>query len=126
MSFFGERERRILEVMKRECRILTMRPLYIFCMVIAPLFCNVFFTTLMKDGLPHDLPVGVVDLDNSSYSRRVARNLDAFAQTHVVATYASVKEAREAVQRGETYGFFYIPESFAADAQAFRQPRISF
>lgn len=126
MTLWGERERRIAQVMRREWRILTRRPLYIFCMVIAPLFCNVFFTTLMKDGLPHDLPVGVVDLDNSSYSRRVARNLDAFAQTHVVATYASIKEAREAVQRGETYGFFYIPESFSADAQAFRQPKISF
>ncbi len=35
-------------------------------MVIAPLFCYVFFTTLMDSGLPKDLPAGVVDMDDSS------------------------------------------------------------
>lgn len=126
MKFFGERERRLVRVMARECKILTLRPLYIFCMVIAPLFCDIFFTTLMRDGLPKDLPAGVVDLDRSSLSRSIQRNLDAFAQTGVSANYPSVKEAREAMQRGETYGYFYIPENFSKDVQAFRQPRISF
>ena len=48
-------------VMKRECRRLVSRPLYLFCMVIAPLFCYIFFTTLMDSGLPTNMPVGVVD-----------------------------------------------------------------
>lgn len=48
-------------VMKRESRRLVSRPLYLFCMVIAPLFCYVFFTTLMDSGLPVNMPVGVVD-----------------------------------------------------------------
>ena len=126
MQLFGEREHRVWLVMKREWRILTMRPLYVFCMVIAPLFCNIFFTTLMSDGLPHNLPAGVVDMDRSSLSRTLQRNLDAFAQTGVSANYATVKEAREAMQRGETYGYFYIPENFSEDVQSFRQPRVSF
>ncbi|MEG0455548.1 MAG: ABC transporter permease, partial [Bacteroides sp.] len=45
-------------VMKRECRRLVSRPLYLFCMVVDPLFCYVFFTTLMSSGLPTNLPVG--------------------------------------------------------------------
>lgn len=126
MRLFGEREQRVWKVVRRECKILTIRPLYIFCMVIAPLFCNVFFTTLMRDGLPHDLPAGVVDLDRTAISRMLIRNLDAFAQTGVSANYASVKEAREAMQRGETYGYFYIPESFSEDVQGFRQPKVAF
>ena len=36
----------LLNVMKRELRRLVSRPLYLFCMVIAPLFCYIFFTTL--------------------------------------------------------------------------------
>ena len=35
-------------VMKREGKRLVSRPLYLFCMVVAPLFCYVFFTTLME------------------------------------------------------------------------------
>ncbi len=43
----------LLNVMKRELRRLVSRPLYLFCMVIAPLFCYIFFTTLMDSGLPY-------------------------------------------------------------------------
>lgn len=114
------------QVMKRECRRLVSRPLYLFCMVIAPLFCYVFFTTLMSSGLPTDLPVGAVDLDNTATSRSIIRNLDAFGQTAVVAHYGSVAEARIAVQEGKIYGFLYIPKGLSADAQSQRQPKLSF
>lgn len=98
-------------VARRECRRLVSRPLYLFCMVIAPLFCYIFFTTLMDSGLPTDMPVGVVDQDMSATSRQLIRNLDAFEQTAVVARYPNINEARTAMQRGEIYGFFYIPEA---------------
>ena len=107
-------------VARRECRRLVSRPLYLFCMVIAPLFCYIFFTTLMDSGLPTDMPVGVVDQDMSATSRQLIRNLDAFEQTAVVARY------RTAMRRGEIYGFFYIPEGTSAKAQAGRQPKLSF
>ena len=113
-------------VARRECRRLVSRPLYLFCMVIAPLFCYIFFTTLMDSGLPTDMPVGVVDQDMSATSRQLIRNLDAFEQTAVVARYPNINEARTAMQRGEIYGFFYIPEGTSAKAQAQRQPKLSF
>ncbi len=113
-------------VMKRECRRLVSRPLYLFCMVIAPLFCYVFFTSMMDAGLPTNLSVGAVDLDDTPTSRSILRNLDSFAQTAIVGHYGSVAEARTAMQRGEIYGFFYIPGNFAADAQTQQQPKLSF
>lgn len=113
-------------VMKRECRRLVSRPLYLFCMVIVPLFCYIFFTTLMGAGLPTDLPVGAVDLDNSATSRQILRNLDAFSQTGIVANYNSASEARSAMQKGEIYGFFYIPNGLSSKAQSQRQPKLSF
>lgn len=113
-------------VMKREGKRLVSRPLYLFCMVVAPLFCYVFFTTLMDSGLPQDMPVGVVDEDLTTTSRQLARNLDAFEQTAVVAHYPNVSEARQAMQRGDIYGFYYIPEGTTAKMQAQRQPKVSF
>lgn len=112
--------------MARECRRLISRPLYLFCMVIAPLFCYLFFTTLMDSGLPTHLPVGAVDLDNTSTSRNILRNLDAFQQTAIVAHYGSVGEARSAMQEGEIYGFFYIPKGLSQQAQTQQQPTLSF
>lgn len=116
----------LYHVAKRECHRLVSRPLYLFCMVIAPLFCYVFFTTLMASGLPTDLPVGAVDLDNSNTSRKLLRNLDAFSQTGIVEQYNSVNEARHAMQQGKIYGFFYIPANLSTEAQSQRQPTLSF
>jgi ABC-2 type transport system permease protein len=97
-----------LKVMRREILRIATKPMYLFCMVIAPLFCFLFFTTLMENGLPTNLPAGVVDLDNTATTRNIIRNLDAFQQTQIVAHYPSVTEARQAVQRGEIYSFYYI------------------
>ena len=113
-------------VMKRECRRLVARPLYLFCMIGAPLFCYVFFTTLMDSGLPQNMPVGVVDEDQTTTSRQLTRNLDAFQQTRIVAHYPDIAQARQAMQRREIYGFFLIPEGTTAEAQSQRQPKISF
>ena len=110
-----------LKVMRREILRIATKPMYLFCMVIAPLFCFLFFTTLMENGLPTNLPAGVVDLDNTATTRNIIRNLDAFQQTQIVAHYPSVTEARQAVQRGEIYSFYYIPKGTTEEALASRQ-----
>ncbi|MDR0894491.1 MAG: ABC transporter permease [Prevotellaceae bacterium] len=117
---------RFIYVFKRECRRLVSRPLYLLCMVGAPLFCYLFFTTLMDSGLPINMPVGVVDEDMTTTSRQLTRNLDAFEQTAVVAHYPAFSDARVAMQRGEIYGFYYIPPGTSAEAQAQRRPTVSF
>ena len=113
-------------VIKRECRRLISRPLYLFCMVIAPLFCYIFFTTLMGSGLPTELPVGVVDMDQTTTSRNIVRNLDSFGQTQVIAHYPNVSEARIAMQEGKIYAFFFIPSGLSQEASTQKQPKISF
>ena len=117
---------RIYLLVKREFKEMGSRPLYLFCMISAPLFCYVFFTTLMGNGLPTDMPVGMVDLDNTSTTRNIIRNLDSFQQTKIVAYYPSVTEAREAMQRGEIYAFYYIPERTTEEAISSKQPTVSF
>ena len=109
-----------------EIHRLVAKPLYIFCMLIAPLFCMVFFVSLMKEGLPTNLPIAVVDLDNSSTTRSLIRQLNAFEQTEVAMQTMSFTEARQAMQRGEVYGIFYIPENFSAEASTGKQPKLSF
>lgn len=117
---------RLLDIMKREVLRLGTKPMYLFCMIIAPLFSYIFFASLMESGLPTDLPAGVVDLDNTSTTRNIIRNLDAFQQTKIVSHYSSLNEARKAVQKGDIYAFYYIPEGTTEKALASRQPKISF
>ena len=116
----------IYEIMMRELKILRQNHIYRFCMVLFPVLVIFFFTSIMDEGLPADLPVGVVDLDNTSTSRSLTRRLDGFQMSRVVARYPSVTEARRAIQRNEIYGFLYIPKGTTEKLLASRQPKISY
>lgn len=116
----------ILKIARRELRRMASKPIYWFCMIAAPLFCFIFFTSLMAEGLPTDMPLGLVDNDNTTTSRSLARNLDAFEMTSIKEQYANVTEAREAVQRGDIYGFYYIPKGTTRKAQRQELPVVSF
>lgn len=118
--------KRLLLISMRELRRIASKPMYVFCMLVAPIFCFIFFTTLMSKGLPNDLPAGVVDLDNTSTTRNIIRNLDAFQNTQIIEHFSSFSEAREAMQKGEIYSFYYIPKGTTEEAISGRQPTVSF
>ena len=118
--------KQIWHITLRELHILKKNPIYGFCMVVFPLMTMFFFTTMLDDGLPMDLPIGVVDMDNSSTSRGLIRNLDAMQSSHVAYRFASVTEARCAMQENKIYAYLYIPEGTAAKLLAGRQPKISY
>ena len=118
--------RQILQVSLRELSILRRNHMYRFCMVAFPVLVMFFFTSLMDDGLPTAMPVGVVDLDNTSTSRSLVQRLDAFQMSRVVAHYPSVSEARHAIQKNEIYAFLYIPKGTTDDLLASRQPKVSY
>ncbi len=116
----------IWQIAQRECKILLKNRIYGFCMLVFPLLSLLFFTSLMDEGLPEDMPVGVVDLDNTSTSRSIIRRLDGFQSSQVVARYASVAEARHAIQENEIYAFLYIPKGTTEQLLSARRPKISY
>ena len=116
----------IWTIVKREAKILYMNRVYGFCMIVFPLLTVLFFTSMLDEGQPEDLPVGVVDLDNTTTSRGLVRRLDAFQASRVVAHYPSVAEARRAIQENQIYAFLYIPKGTTEKLLASRRPKISY
>lgn len=110
----------------REIKLLLEHPIYILSMVVLPLFVTLFFTSLMEEGQPEDMPIGVVDLDNTSATRKLTRMLDSFQSSRVVAHYASVDEARHAIQKNEIYAFILFPKNMTRDMTSMRRPKMSF
>ena len=110
----------------REMKILRKNPIYLCCMLVFPLLTMLFFTSLLDEGLPQEMPVGVVDLDNTTTSRALIRRLDGFQSSHVVAHYPSVAAARHAMQENEIYGFLYIPKCTTDNLLSARRPKVSF
>lgn len=100
--------------------------MYFFCMVVFPILVTAFFTSMMNEGQPMEMPVGIVDQDNTTTTRSMIRRLDAFQSSKVVASYPNINEARNAIQRNEIYAFLYIPKGTTDKLLSMRQPKISF
>ena len=126
LSVYKDRLSRVLKIARREVAAFRHRPLLIFCMLVAPIFGAVFFASMMSEGLPSQLPTGLVDEDDTQTTRSIVRVLSAMKTTRLDHRYHTFSEAREAMQRGDIYAFFYIPEGTTEKALASRQPTVSF
>ena len=116
----------LYKVICRQVKQIIKNPIYWVCLVIIPLLVSFFFVDMMKEGLPTNLPIGVVDQNNSATTRSLIRTLDSFQGVKVVENYRSSLEARIEMQRGTIYGYFFIPKNMSEDLISGKQPTISF
>ena len=99
----------LLNVFRRELRRMTSRRIYFASCIVLPLFSLVFMATIFGHGQMENLPVGVVDVDQTSLSRSIVRMVDATPELQVTKQYANETEARKAMQKKEIYGYLLIP-----------------
>lgn len=111
------------QVIRREVRIMRNRPIYLLGSVGVMAASALFFLTFMGEGLPQKLPIGVVDLDQSSTSRNFREQLDA-TQLGRVVDYESVSAASRELETGRIYGYVIIPRHFDQEVQSFHCPKM--
>lgn len=107
--------------MWREFGIIRRKPVFLLGSVGVMAVCCLFYLTFFKAGLPENLPVGVLDLDNSSLSRNFCRQLDA-TQMGKVIKYEDFTTARDAMQTGEITSLCVIPQGMNEEVNANRRP----
>ena len=116
----------IWRVLVRELKMMFARPLYLFASVGVMLLSTFFFLTLMKGGTAEKMPVAVVDLDQTSISRRLIHEMQATPSVDIQLITNSYPEARLVMQQGKIYGIFVIPEGFYSDLVTFKRPQMDF
>ena len=62
-----------------------------------------------------DLPIGVIDRDNSPIANTAVRYLDASPDIRVTALYSNQIDAKPAMLKRQIYGIVIIPEDFSRD-----------
>ena len=115
--------KRIFDIVKRELHLWTKRPIYLVGSLGVMLATAVFFLTFFGKGMPEDIPIGVVDRDNSSTSRNFVQQLDA-TQLGRVVSFGSIAEARREMETGRISAYVVIPERFDEEVQAFHCPKL--
>lgn len=114
------------DVVKRELRRITSRPIYLVGILLVPAFMSLLFVSLLGEGLPEKVPAAIVDLDHTPLSRQTTRSLNAMELVDIVDREESYNQAIRSVQEGKIMGFFVIPEDFEKDAIGGKAPTITF
>ncbi len=117
---------RIREVAKREVDRMSSRGLYILMVLILPILTILFFSSLLKEGVPTKMPVAIVDLDQTATSRKIARAIDVTPLSKVTEYLQSETEAMSELRTGNIYGFVILPKNLQTDIFESNQPVVSY
>ena len=99
----------LFNVFRRELRRINSHLIYWVACLVLPLFSLVFMATIFGNGQMKDLPIGIVDEDNTSASRHIVRMVDVTPELQVSQHFANEAEARKAMQKKDIYGYLLIP-----------------
>ena len=87
---------------------------------LAALFIAIFWT-----GAPEKLPVAVVDLDQSQFSRKIVRQLDASPVLNVTDHYSSPAAGKNALVDGSHYALVVIPANIGRHVLLGQSPEVT-
>ncbi|WP_029903495.1 ABC transporter permease [Prevotella sp. 10(H)] len=119
-----ESRKGIWAIFKREWLRISSSKICIWGLFVTPILCLVIFVWMMHSGLPSRIPIAVVDMDNTTTSRALVRQLDAFEKTNIKYKSLSFREARQQMERMEVYAVLTIPKDFAKDAISGDRPKL--
>ncbi len=80
---------------------------------------------IFSQGIATNLPIGVVDLNQSQLSRSFARHLEATPTLAITEQYRSVAEAKRDLTNSDIYAYVVIPNEFDKHVRLARSPQIS-
>ncbi|MEC7120165.1 MAG: ABC transporter permease [Pseudomonadota bacterium] len=101
-------------VVRRELRYLASQRGDRLLVLWLPLLLSGLVWWIFSTGVPRDLPVAVVDQDQSSLSQRFVQLVDAMPSVAVYAQQPDVMQADQALKRRQVYAVLVIPHGFAA------------
>ena len=105
---------------------MSSRGLYIIVVLVLPILSILFFSSLLKEGVPTKMPIAIVDLDKTATSRKIARTIDVTPLSKVTEYLQSETEAMSELRTGNIYGFVVLPQNLQTDILASHQPVISY
>jgi ABC-2 type transport system permease protein len=81
--------------------------------------------SIFKGGVASDLPIVVVDYDNSKLSRSILQNIDATSEMEIKYVKNSTKDALDLVKSGKAYALIIIPKYFFKDTLLKKNPTVT-
>ncbi|MDP4184247.1 MAG: ABC transporter permease [Bacteroidota bacterium] len=112
------------KVVKREFDRISGSWVFIFITMIAPLFSFLLIMSIFSGGVPRNLPITVVDDDNTELSQKIIRLVDATPIAAVAYRCPNVAEGKRLMEKGKTDAILYIQRDTEKEVYKARSPRI--
>lgn len=102
----------IIKVLKRETEILLSRKDILAIMFGMPVLVCLLLWQIFICSVPRDLPIAILNQDNSSISRTLVRMIDATPSCETKYDVLSLKEGKDLIVSGKAYALLVIPRDF--------------
>ena len=99
----------LIRVIRREIGRIADSWVLIFSTLLAPITAFLIIMWLFSDGVVRDLPVAVVDMDQTAFSSKVMRMVDAAPVCHVKYRLHTLDEGRELMNKGNIEAIVVLP-----------------
>ena len=107
-SFWGANP--FFRVFLREIDRMTGSTIYLFTTLIGPLISFVILLSIFSDGVPRNLPVGIVDLDNNSLSKKITMWIGASPEAEITMHFPNQEVAYRQMEEGKLDAIVIIPD----------------
>ncbi|MDX7998599.1 ABC transporter permease [Xenorhabdus sp. Reich] len=109
----------------RELKAALHSPIFHWLSWLFPLLLFILISANFSEGTLFNLPVSVVDNDQSKLSHTLIRNLNAAPHADIKSYDNNLPESLERLSSAQDYALLYFPENFEKDALSGRQPTVS-
>ena len=114
----------MIDVLKRELGRFCSTPRLWWLLVFIPVLVTMTLWLTFLERIPQDLPVVLVDLDQTPQSRQLQRAFDAAPGIGLVSVEPDMGKAKAHVRRGQAHAVLVIPADFSRGLVRGEQPRI--
>lgn|SRR5574344_644773 len=105
----------LTDIFRSELKLIFQDPGSLLIMVGAIFLYGFFYMIPFSNHILRDVPIGVIDNDNSALSREVTRNLDANEFLKVVSKPDNLEQAKDEYYKNKIRAFVLIPKDFERD-----------
>lgn len=113
-----------LNVFLWEVRLIFTKPMRLFLCLFLPLLFFFFFGYIFKNQTITELPIALVDYDNSSYSRSLTRMMESSSTMSVKYPNVDERQASLLLRTGKAYAYVVIPQDFGKNILKGRQNKV--
>lgn len=115
----------MLKILNLEIKHIIEDKFLLFMYFIIPLFVGFFVYSTISKALIVDIPIGIVDLDNSSESRNLIFDINSSSVLKIAKQYGSIKEAKNDIASKNIYALVVIPNYFEANIKKHIAPEVA-